>query len=749
MSALDAERSASESHALRALITSAALVYGIHVGSSAEAIVHSPEPIARALMLVALIALPYAHGLVLRGMPWRKTRPALSFTIATGIQFIPMVAIGFANRGDIPVLATAALVALQGHLLARAANTRAASGALALGPVFMLVQLALQPGARWLIAFAASGVVAIAGLFFLQRRETWRETLRSPAILARARDRTAFRSRPPARPTSGLRLAAHGVFMGVVLMLLVPLLHIPLAFLPAPSIGSADAELARAEAAKTEPDGSDPAHDDSARSDARETFDQIFPSALSLEGGVATLDHELVMELSPTPPRDLGPLYMRGMVLDTIHENGVSALGRTSPTLLEDASDGRTDGWIRTDSGSNAAAGTEAPFELEVLQQALRVRDGGWSVVFAPRPVLAARLPVVEHDSGGVTVTPVSDDWFEFALRCASAPPLPPRAEARPDRRYLQLPDPSHALTTIVVLARDVTRGARNDRERVERVLSYFQRNFEYVVTASEFPGLIGVADFLELRRGHCSYYATATALMLRSLRIPTRIATGFLANDWDAERGRYVVTTRNGHAWIEVQFEGVGWIPLDSTPASARVAAFAALDEPPGLGLAALGAALWRDLVSWAETGEESFARRFARSLLDLPRALWVTLRRRPWLASAPVLAIVYVLARGRRLRSRQNDGVTAEQRTADPGESLFARIVAAFARFGPARRPAQTLREYAGELERLGSPHCEPLSFWTERFYHKRYGGESWTKGEVLEMRRFLRELRAERRA
>jgi hypothetical protein len=56
-------------------------------------------------------------------------------------------------------------------------------------------------------------------------------------------------------------------------------------------------------------------------------------------------------------------------------------------------------------------------------------------------------------------------------------------------------------------------------------------------------------------------------ALMLRYLGIPARVAAGFTSGAYDADRGTWRVNDRNAHTWVEVWFDGYGWLPFDPTP--------------------------------------------------------------------------------------------------------------------------------------------------------------------------------------
>jgi hypothetical protein len=200
---------------------------------------------------------------------------------------------------------------------------------------------------------------------------------------------------------------------------------------------------------------------------------------------------------------------------------------------------------------------------------------------------------------------------------------------------------------------------------------------------------------------------------MLRGQGIPTRIATGFLAKDYDAERDAYVVTSSEGHAWIEVHFEELGWVTFDPTPGEQRANALAATlagDAAPGLrtwvgGLAAR-------VSEWAESGGDvERMRAVVGELADGPRVVWATLRARlgAWGAAAVAGAAALVLALLVLRRFGRGPGVAARAAPPAAGASrarattLRARLLAALGRLGFPRAPAQTLRELVASAASL----------------------------------------------
>jgi protein-glutamine gamma-glutamyltransferase len=92
--------------------------------------------------------------------------------------------------------------------------------------------------------------------------------------------------------------------------------------------------------------------------------------------------------------------------------------------------------------------------------------------------------------------------------------------------------------------------------------------NFRY----DEQPPPSGVVpplvDFVtRTKAGYCQHFAGAMALMLRYLGIPARVAAGFTSGTYDAETRMWTVTDHDAHTWVEVWFDGFGWLPFDPTP--------------------------------------------------------------------------------------------------------------------------------------------------------------------------------------
>ncbi|WP_194410876.1 transglutaminaseTgpA domain-containing protein [Microbacterium cremeum] len=125
-------------------------------------------------------------------------------------------------------------------------------------------------------------------------------------------------------------------------------------------------------------------------------------------------------------------------------------------------------------------------------------------------------------------------------------------------------------------LAAEVTAGAANDYDRLVALQRWFRSgDFQYSLDAPVEEGFDGsgaeaVAQFLEVREGYCVHFASAFALMARTLHMPSRIVVGYLPGEptTDSVNGQpvYSVSSSQLHAWPEVYFSGIGWISFEPT---------------------------------------------------------------------------------------------------------------------------------------------------------------------------------------
>jgi transglutaminase-like putative cysteine protease len=133
-------------------------------------------------------------------------------------------------------------------------------------------------------------------------------------------------------------------------------------------------------------------------------------------------------------------------------------------------------------------------------------------------------------------------------------------------QRYLQLPPTLP--DRVRLLAEEITVDADNPYDKAVAVEQYLRRNITYDLTPPRPPEGQDYVDFLlfDSQRDYCNGYATAMAVLARSLGIPARLAAGYGEGEYDAERGVYRVRETNAHSWPEVYFPSYGWVEFEPT---------------------------------------------------------------------------------------------------------------------------------------------------------------------------------------
>jgi hypothetical protein len=303
------------------------------------------------------------------------------------------------------------------------------------------------------------------------------------------------------------------------------------------------------------------------------------------------------------------------------------------------------------------------------------------------------------------------------------------------DQVYLNLPPLDPRIRSLAV---QITARSRNDYERASSIENYLRTHFGYTL---ELPGTLAddpVAEFLFVRRkGHCEYFASAMAVMLRELGIPTRMVTGFRGAEFNDLTAQYVVRGSNAHAWVEAFFPEYGWVSFDPTPSAAvlRATGWARV----GLYVDAMKS-FWRDWIVSYDAGQQRtlgeeavyggrhwveririWYRDHYRQLLIRARSASDSAVDSPqrWggIAVAVIAILVLLINFGRLL-------------AAQPGKAprlaaalWYERMTLAVAKRGWRKSPAQTPREFLGSIGDKATR--EKVAAFTERYEGARFGG------------------------
>ena len=129
-------------------------------------------------------------------------------------------------------------------------------------------------------------------------------------------------------------------------------------------------------------------------------------------------------------------------------------------------------------------------------------------------------------------------------------------------------------------IASRITTGAPTMYDAVQRVERYLNRNFTYSEKPRSAQYPLNAFLFRD-KFGYCQQFSGAMALMLRMAGIPARVAAGFAPGSLNRDSGEYRVRDLDAHSWVEVYFNGIGWVTFDPTPAAAPAEAQAADINP------------------------------------------------------------------------------------------------------------------------------------------------------------------------
>lgn len=319
--------------------------------------------------------------------------------------------------------------------------------------------------------------------------------------------------------------------------------------------------------------------------------------------------------------------------------------------------------------------------------------------------------------------------------------------------------------------------------ERAKMLESHLRDSGEYGYTLDltvKDRNIDPVEDFLFNRKeGHCEYFASALALMLRSVGIPARLISGFKGAERLSDGQSWQVQDRHAHAWVEAWTGNNVWITLDATPAlsrqqsveevAARVGFWERLQTRTSnlwtdyvvrvnlerqnqelygpmrdFGLKVWGVAqntvaffpaMWYRFLDWLRTPSEWFTlvgAGFGLALLSIAaiagRAVWGLYR--------------WVRKRGWRSWSSQR----WQQRTVIAFYEQFLKLTE---RAGLRRTPAQTPAEFALTVSDRWSDRLTPLGLNTvpeavcAAYYRVRYGGETLPEQDLRDLQRSVAQL------
>lgn len=324
---------------------------------------------------------------------------------------------------------------------------------------------------------------------------------------------------------------------------------------------------------------------------------------------------------------------------------------------------------------------------------------------------------------------------------------------------YLQL---SAVHPEVLRLARRITEKIGNDLGKALAIESFLKQNYGY--SLANLPGEASdpLYDFLFVSRaGHCEYFATAQAILMRAVGIPARLVNGFHRGEFNTWSDYFIVRQSDAHSWVEGYLPGVGWVEFDPTVAG-----------PPGnsaywfrLAGQLLDAVdvFWTEVITFDRIKQAGLFRAAASNLRQTWSRLstlsetlaevrffawWEKVKERqvhwvvfllPLLVGAAGAGVTYRYRRYFRYLWRQR---VLKQKPWELAPEFYLEMLEVLQRKGVIRKPSETPGEFARRVRAL-IPSRVPLRL-TDLYYHNRFGNFPLRGKDLSEIHSSLRELR-----
>jgi len=307
--------------------------------------------------------------------------------------------------------------------------------------------------------------------------------------------------------------------------------------------------------------------------------------------------------------------------------------------------------------------------------------------------------------------------------------------------KYLELQPPPDG--RIPKLAEEITTKAPSNYDKAVALEQYLSTHFGYTLELPHSPSKDPVANFLfERKKGHCEYFASSMAVMLRSLHIPSRIITGFRGGEFNDLTGQYIVRASDAHSWVEAYFPGSGWISFDPTPAGNAPAGWSRMQ----LYIDA-AASFWREWIINYDVGHQRtlgrdaatnsrhffddarrWIRRQHRALLNAARRAQEHFGNFParWLGGLVAFSagLILLLNLRRLIRGLRAHRLRAHPERA-PRESAalwYDRMVGRLARLGWRKSPSQTPLDFVAAIQETSLQ--KRVARFTQAYESARFG-------------------------
>jgi transglutaminase-like putative cysteine protease len=468
-------------------------------------------------------------------------------------------------------------------------------------------------------------------------------------------------------------------------------------------------------------------------------------------GGVGKLrtDPTIAMRVhlndpSPTPAARLA-LYLRGTSFDRYDG---SSWTRTRPSLSPAAFQ---DGYVWLTEGK--------PDELRAPDMSIDLEPINPPIIFLPSDAIGIHVNEPGDGIGGrgPKILEAADDEYKYEraderglqYSVYRGRPRPEPLSLEDRKRYLEVP--AAIVRPITELAKGWAGPIASDWEEANAIEERLRTDYRYDLDSPSGGAPQPLLHFLfESKAGHCEFYSTAMAMLLRTLNVPTRNVTGFIGGTYNRFGEFYAVRQGDAHSWVEVYLEGKGWTRFDPTPPSSS----APRSEVTGM------VAFLRDVI-------EAAAQRWSRHVIgyDLDQQIElfrsvkqryrdyggpdIGRRLRPF---TPVLVVLVVGGAGylfwrrfrvRRTRSRPGK-LVGQTASVTRAVALYRSLEEALRSMGVGRQLTTPPLAHARALEQLEHPAAPEVLWLTERYLEARFGRREISQEEERDFERRVKRLR-----
>lgn len=412
------------------------------------------------------------------------------------------------------------------------------------------------------------------------------------------------------------------------------------------------------------------------------------------------------------------PLYLRGAAFDAFDGKNWTA---TAPSRRQVPSDG--DG--RFDVGTTAANAESFAIQAEPLDTTVIFTPDRTAAVLGP----FAAVLVDDDEIFNAPYPPGVRQRYDIWRRMPDGRHVKDRTTSA---RYLRLNETGR----IGMLAEQTTLGVDTPVGKAAAIERFLRTRYSYTLDVPGGEDRPLDTFLFERRSGYCEHFASAMTLMLRAVGVPSRLVTGFLAQEWNPFGKYTIVRQGDAHAWVEAYLPESGWTRFDPTPPAPPAdrpwtgSADHYLDTLRtgwnryvlDFSLRDQHAAIQRAEAAWdgvRDQARDAWSASIQR-LIRVPDALWI--------AGGPIAAVLFAfgwivgIRRGRAIvRRPPNDAPIA----------FYHRLLRTLERQGLPKPATVTPAEFAAR-HAARAASADAIRRVTERYYEVRYGRRQLSEDE-----------------